>query len=235
VSTPTRRPGRFSWLAYVELLRARWSLLAALGALGLGCFVKLTSELQEGGLQLADQHWLEHIIALRVPAWNGHALDLTALGSGTVITLIVTIALFFLLVARDGRCALQLLLVSTGSAAWTNWLKHSLERQRPSAASRLAEVSSFSYPSGHSLASAAVYLTLAIIVARHMPTRTGRVGLFVVALILTLSIGASRAYIGVHFPSDVAAGLAFGWGWALLVSAVFSYLTAKAEQLRQSD
>jgi undecaprenyl-diphosphatase len=61
------------------------------------------------------------------------------------------------------------------------------------------------------------------------------VGLFVVALILTLSIGASRAYIGVHFPSDVAAGLAFGWGWALLVSAVFSYLTAKAEQLRQSD
>jgi undecaprenyl-diphosphatase len=174
---------------------------------------------------------LDTIIAHRTPHWNGIALDITALGSPTVLIVIVVIALFFLLLARDYRHALQLLLASIGASVWNEQLKRVLERQRPTALSRLAEVTSFSYPSGHSLASAAVYLTLALILSRRIPWRGGRVGLFVIALALMAAIGCSRAYLAVHFPSDIAAGLSFGAAWALLVSAIFSYGSVKAKDV----
>lgn len=213
--------------SYAELLRARWSLLAALGAVALGVFLKLTQELRGGDLQAADQQILDFVIARRVPSWNASALEITALGSGTVITIIVLIALFFLVAARDYGSALQLSLAATGGLFFTRMIKHVLARERPSALHRLAEVSSYSFPSGHSLASATVYLTLGLVLARHMPNHAGRIGLFVIALTLTMVVGFSRAYIGVHFPGDIAAGLAFGWGWALLISAGFSYYRAK--------
>jgi undecaprenyl-diphosphatase len=212
---------------YAELLRARWSLLAALGTLALGVFVKLTTELREGDLQRIDQRLLDRVIAHRIPRLNGCALDLTALGSPTVLTLIVLIALFFLLVAHDYRDALQLVLAAAGGGLCSELLKRLLERPRPSALFRLAEVTSFSYPSGHSSASATVYLTLALVLSRRLPSPAGRLGLFVIALTLTAAIGLSRAYLGVHFPSDIAAGLSFGWSCALLISAAFSYASAK--------
>jgi undecaprenyl-diphosphatase len=219
---------------YRELLRARWSLLSALAAVALGVFAKLTSELREGELDRLDQQILDVTIAHRTPHGNGVALDITSLGSPTVLILIVVITLFFLLLARDYRDALQLLLASIGAAVWTEQLKRVIERQRPSALSRLAEVTSFSYPSGHSLASAAVYLTLALVLSRRIPWRGGRVGLFVIALTLMAAIGTSRAYLAVHFPSDIAAGLSFGAAWALLLSAIFSYGSVKAKDVEHA-
>ncbi|MEY4579280.1 MAG: hypothetical protein RL701_3983 [Pseudomonadota bacterium] len=225
--TETPRQRRFA--KYRELLRARWSLSAALGTFALGIFLRLTSVLRAGGLQVADQRLLDAIIAQRIPSLNASALELTALGSGTVITLIVIVALFFLQVGRDARGALQLLVASVGAWLATDWLKRMLVRERPNLAQGLTEVSSFSFPSGHAVASAAVYLTLVLVLSRHVPTAAGRAGAFGIALLLTAVIGFSRAYIGVHFPSDIAAGLAFGWGWALLVHSVFSYINAKSE------
>lgn len=231
---------RERWRAYAELLRARWSLLAALSAVGLGMFFKLASELREsgergGGLQALDQRILDFVIAHRIKSWNASALELTSLGSGTVITLVVVIAVFFMIAARDYLSALQLSLAGLGGLYFTNLLKRVLERERPDRLHRLAEVTSYSFPSGHSVASATVYLTLGLVLARHMPTHAGRLGLFAVALFLSALVGFTRAYIGVHFPSDIAAGLSFGWSWALLLSAGFSYYSAKAAQRRQNS
>jgi len=158
-------------------------------------------------------------------------LELTALGSGIVLTLLVAIALFFIALARDYRGGVQLLVSSLGSGLCTELLKRVIERERPDALHRLAEVTSFSFPSGHSLASAATYLALALVLAPRWSSAAARRGAFVLAIVLTLVIGFSRAYIGVHYPGDIAAGLAFGWSWALLIDSAFSFLSAKAGPL----
>jgi undecaprenyl-diphosphatase len=121
----------------------------------------------------------------------------------------------------------QLLIAVSGGALGSTILKHALERERPPEIGRLVHVASYSYPSGHSLASACIYLTLAILAARQLKPPSARKIVIVFAVLLATTVGMSRAYIGVHYPSDIAAGLAFGAGWALLVSAVFSYLRGK--------
>jgi undecaprenyl-diphosphatase len=220
-------PSRAARSRYVELLRARWALSAALALAALGAFLKLTSELEEGELNRLDRALLARAIGLRVPHLNAAAIDLTALGSSTVLPLFVAIALLFLVVARDFRSSLQLLLTAAGAVLWTELLKRVLERDRPPPITRLVEVTGFSYPSGHSLAAASVYLTLALVATRHVPNSAARAISVALAAALALAIGASRAYLGVHYPSDILAGLSLGASWALAVSAVFSYLHAR--------
>lgn len=213
--------------SYLELLRARWLLLAALGTAGIGIFLKLTRELTEGELDPFDRALLDHVIALRTPSMNGVAVDLTALGSVTVLTLIVTVAVCLFAVGRHWGSVSQLLIAVLGGAIGSTLLKRVLERERPPEVGRLVHVASFSYPSGHSLASASIYLTLAILTARQMKHPVGQKLIVVFAILLATTVGMSRAYIGVHYPSDIAAGLSLGGGWALLVSALFSYLRGR--------
>lgn len=216
-------PFRPSFRSSLELLRARWLLLASLGSAAVGAFLKLTSELDEGELQGFDKAALEAVIAMRTPALNGIAVDVTALGSMTVLTLIVTVAACcFALYAHWGSAA-QLVIAAVGGGTISELLKMVLERERPDVVGRLVHVASHSYPSGHSMASASAYLTLAIVVARWLPQPHARKIVVVFALVLAATIGLSRAYLGVHYPSDIAAGLLLGAGWSLLISAAFSY------------
>ena len=60
--------------------------------------------------------------------------------------------------------------------------------------------------------------------ANRLPSRSGRASSIAIALLLAAAIGASRAYLGVHYPSDITAGLLLGTGWALLVGALFAYV-----------
>lgn len=202
-----------------ELLRARRLQLVALGVVAVGAFVKLTSELREGELDVLDQAVLLRAASLRSPHVNAAAVDLTALGSATVLTLVVLVVSLFLYLERDRRELLQLLLASVGGALWTQLLKNVLERERPTVIPRLVEVAGFSYPSGHSLTSAAVYLTLAFLACHRLRTLSRKAIVIAVALSVMTAIGFSRAYLGVHYPTDVAAGLLLGSGWALLVAA----------------
>lgn len=226
-TTPTSTPR--TRRSYRELLRARWTLLAALGLAGIGVFAKLTRELTEGELDGFDRALLTQVISLRTPRMNGIAVDLTALGSVTVLTLIVTVAACLFALGRHWGSVSQLLLSVLGGAIFSTALKQVLERERPPEVGRLVHVASFSYPSGHSLASATIYLTLAILAARRMPQPITRKLIIVFAVVLATTIGMSRAYIGVHYPSDIAAGLSLGAGWSLLVSAAFSYLRSKGQ------
>src|ERR1700754_818235 len=91
----TNLPRRVRWAAAfrrAQLLRARWSLLLGCAVLALGGFIKLTSELAEGELDKFDELTLQSIVALRQPAWNGSAVDLTALGSVTVVSLLCVVS-----------------------------------------------------------------------------------------------------------------------------------------------
>jgi undecaprenyl-diphosphatase len=114
----------------------------------------------------------------------------------------------------------QLALGALGGGAADVALKRHFERPRPRVIPQLAYVTSWSYPSGHSIASSSLYLTLAFAATRHAPSshRAMAVG---AAGTLAACVGATRVYLGVHHPSDVIAGLAIGTAWACLLEAVF--------------
>jgi undecaprenyl-diphosphatase len=141
--------------------------------------------------------------------------DLTALGGVLVTTLVTLSAVGFLLIARRPREALFLAVTIGGGIAVTFALKAGFDRARPDLVVHGMRALSASFPSGHAATSAVVYLTLGALVARALPRRGLRVYVVALAALLTLGIGVSRLYLGVHWPTDVLAGWAVGTGWAL--------------------
>jgi undecaprenyl-diphosphatase len=219
----SRERARGSWLAFA----LRWGSWAVVGvALSLvASFVELSEELldpEEQATRLvgADAAVLRFVARARTPWLNGIAMDLTALGS-TLLVAIFTVSLGAILFVKGDRRGATILVVSAfASGALTIVTKRLLERPRPEIVPRLVEVSGLSYPSGHSLASAAVYLTAAFIIARHVSLVRERVAGVVFTSALVLSIGVSRVYLGVHYPSDVFGGILLGTAWALVMGVV---------------
>jgi undecaprenyl-diphosphatase len=191
-------------------------------SLSFAIFVKITSELLENEVRGLDSSILTAIAKMRRPWLTGIAVDVTALGSMTLVVLISGVALCILFSIKDRLAAWQLLLNSVGAGIWTVITKNVIERARPEDVTRLVQVSGFSYPSGHSLASASLYLTIAILAARHMPTKKARLLVFCLAFVFISLVGISRVYLGVHYPSDVASGVLLGVAWALLLAGGFS-------------
>ena len=159
-------------------------------------------------------------IMLGLRAWIGPGLreparDLTALGSGTVLTLVV-IAGAGLFVALRHRLTALALVAAAVSGSWAvDLLKAVTARPRPTLVEHWAVVNNASFPSGHAASSALIYLTLAALaglLVRGGPARTYMLG---VAILLVGAIGISRVYLGVHWPSDVLAGWSFGTLWAV--------------------
>lgn len=214
------------------MLRSRATLLAAIAAGSFGVFVKLTSELAEGELDPLDRAVLAVIAANRSEMVDVVAVDITSLGSVTVLSLLLVAASMFLAFERRWRILLHLVLAAGGAASLSLLFKRLIERERPDVVGRLVEVSGFSYPSGHALASTAIYLTLALLATRITIALRERVAAAILAILVVLAIGSSRMYLGVHYPSDVAAGMLLGTSWALLVSALLDF---EAQYRRRRD
>ena len=121
--------------------------------------------------------------------------------------------------------AMWLVIVSAlGGLAASTFLKSLFERPRPSLVPHLDIVYTSSFPSGHSMLSATVYLTLGVLLGRFVQQRVLKAYFLIVALLLTSLVGASRVYLGVHYPTDVLAGWAVGLTWALVCWLVARYL-----------
>ncbi|MEO6368948.1 MAG: phosphatase PAP2 family protein [Steroidobacteraceae bacterium] len=150
------------------------------------------------------------------PDWlQRAAMDITSLGSHTVLILLVTIVAGFLLINGRRAAGLLTVLASGGAMVLSSCLKALFHRARPDVVERLVSVFSPSFPSGHALLSAAIYLTLGALLAREFPRTPLRRYFLSIAVALTLLIGLSRVYLGVHWPSDVLAGWCIGalWAW----------------------
>jgi undecaprenyl-diphosphatase len=208
----------------------RLSLWLGAASLSFAVFVKITSELREHEVHGLDSSILTAVVKIRRPWLTSVTVDVTALGSITLVTLISVAALCILLSLKDSFAAWQLLLNSLGAGVWTQITKNIIERTRPDDISHLVQVSGFSYPSGHSLASASLYLTIAILVARHLLTAQARVVLFSLAIAIISLVGMSRVYLGVHYASDVVRGVSLGIAWALLLAGSFSAERAQDPQ-----
>jgi undecaprenyl-diphosphatase len=151
-------------------------------------------------------------------------INITALGSGDVVTLLALIVLGYLAMLREWRTALVFAIAMIGAGLGGTLLKDVFDRPRPEVISRLIDVGSLSFPSGHSLISAVVYPTLGAMLARLV--KHVRLKLYFVAVALTMMvlIGVSRVYLGVHYPSDVLAGWMLGLGWATVCWTVLRAL-----------
>jgi len=186
-------------------------------------FVLVAGLVTDGRVQPLDERLM---LGLRVdhdparprgPEWLPGAMrDVTALGSAPVL-LIFVVAVAGALAARRQYHALGFLLAaSAGGILVNNLLKGLFARPRPDLALRLTDVRSLSFPSGHAMQSAIIYLTLAAFLARFVQARALKIYFVAFAFLLSLLIGVSRVYLGVHYPSDVLAGWCAGLAWALL-------------------
>ena len=152
------------------------------------------------------------------PAWLTRAfIDITALGGSVARWIVGGGAVAVLMLLRRRSEALWMLVAAGGAMIMDPLLKEILHRPRPVIAPHLIEATGTSFPSGHALVSAALYLTLAAVVAQRLETAAARFAVMAGAAVLVGLIGLSRVYLGVHWPSDVIAGWTFGAAWALVV------------------
>ena len=190
-------------------------------ALAFGVFLRITRELIEGELGTGDGTILREVAKARNPWLTIAAVDITSLGSATIVTLFTVLAFAILIRIGDRIGAIQLLASSAGAGLLTLGTKLLVERVRPAVAQQLVAATGFSYPSGHSASSTALYLTLAILAARHLRRGGDRSAVFGGAVAVILAVAASRVYLGVHYLTDVASGVALGAAWVCLMAGLF--------------
>lgn len=148
-------------------------------------------------------------------AWRAVAVDFTALGSVPVLILMVAGAAILLLARGWWLTALATAAAGISGGAVVTLVKQAVGRTRPDLVPHWVDVHNASFPSGHAAGSAMVYLTLAALATQATQSRRLRHAIVLLAVILVGAIGVSRVYLGVHWPSDVAAGWCFGTLWAL--------------------
>jgi len=192
-------------------------------AAGLWGFVELMEVARDSAPHGFDT---EILLALRTPDdlatpigphWLKDAMrDLTSLGSVAEMTIITIVVIGYLLVVRQAQMALFVFVSIAGGQVLGSLLKLGVDRPRPDIVPHLAKVHTLSFPSGHAMMSAVVYLTLGALLAQTLPDRTTRIYVLCIAVLATLIVGLSRLYLGVHWPSDVAAGWCAGAAWAML-------------------
>lgn len=219
-------PDARSWpAAMVAPFRSmsRATLIAFLApALLLYAFFEIAGEMGDGDTHGLDRAVLE---TLRTPGdphdpvgplWLDDAVrDLTSLGSTSVLTLVTLLAVGYLLVNKRLGMALAVAAGVAGGSMLSMLLKSVFERPRPAFIAEGVAIDSWSFPSGHAMLSAITYLTVGALMTRAEPRRAVKRYILGAAIALTLLIGASRVYLGVHYPTDVLAGWCVGAAWAL--------------------
>lgn len=143
------------------------------------------------------------------------ARDLTALGGVTFLSLLTSAVVGFLWLRRMYGAMLLVIVATVGGLCVSTLLKWSFERPRPDLVPHLSMVYTSSFPSGHSMLSATVFLTLGTLLARFVRERRLKAYFLIVALALTTLVGISRVFLGVHYPTDVLAGWTAGMAWAV--------------------
>jgi undecaprenyl-diphosphatase len=190
-------------------------------------FIRLAGEVMEGDTQAFDVAILRGLRDAADPArpigpaWvEGVLFDITALGSPVVLGLVVLIITGYLLLEGRVQTALMVLTASISGELLDSLLKLWIARPRPSAVPHLRTVVSASFPSGHAMESAIIYLTLGALLMRVVQGRITKIYCMGMAMFLTFIVGVSRVFLGVHYPTDVVGGWMLGFLWAAIIFLV---------------
>lgn len=229
----------FYWLGKRELSTL---ILIAGVVTAIWAFAELADEVME-----KETGWFDETILLAMrsdtdltdplgPLWLEElGRDLTALGGVGILTLFSLTVIGYLLLSGKQRAALVIVLsVSTGLVL-SLLLKDLFDRPRPDLVPHGSIAYTASFPSGHSMMAAVVYLTMAALLARVQRRKRIKAYVLLVALVATLLVGLSRIYLGVHWPTDVLAGWAAGAAWALCCWLVARWLQQRGKMEEESE
>jgi undecaprenyl-diphosphatase len=207
---------------------------------GILIFILLANEVSKGETKYFDLMILKSLrnpgnLSQPIgPEWVELAMrDITSLGGGTVIVFITLFVAGFLILQKNYSALWLILAATIGGALVGLGLKELMGRERPPLVFHLVYVDTLSFPSGHSMMSAVVYLTQAALLARIQQKKSLRIYMISIALSLTFLIGISRVYLGVHYPTDVLAGWSLGIAWASLCWLIAWYIQIKRKTLKR--
>ena len=232
------RTGLKSTIEFVRKERF-FSFLIFLCASGFYFFAKLASEILEGEGRAVDKAvllWLRdpsNPHELLGPPWLHEMMrDLTALGGIALLTLITVAVIVYLVILKKYGQSLYIAISMGTGIVLSNLLKIGFDRPRPDLVPHDSITYMPSFPSGHSLMAAIVYLTLGALLAEVQPQ--GKLKIYILSLVifLTIATGISRIYLGVHWPSDVLAGWFIGFSWALLAWIINHKIKQKLQGLK---
>lgn len=147
--------------------------------------------------------------------------DITALGGTLLLTCFSIAAVVALLFLRHRREAVLFAATALAGTLVNSSLKLLIGRARPDIVPHLTEAGGNSFPSGHSFNSAMIYIGMALAFATFSARQSVRFTVVGCALFVSMIVAWSRVWLGVHFPSDVAAGWLGGAGWAFMAAAIF--------------
>lgn len=236
ISSHVRRLVR--WLGGFEPLVL---LAIALFSAAMWGFISLADEVTEGETHAFDRQVVRSLRQADDPAtpigprWvQEMGRDATALGGNGFVVLLTLIVTGFLLMSGRRATAVFMVIAVAGGFSASHLLKWVIARPRPEIVSHLSHVYTHSFPSGHAMISAVVYLTLGAIMTTVVGRRRLKWYILSVAFLLTLIVGVSRVYLGVHYPTDVLAGWIAGIAWALLCW-VMAKLLQRRGQIEPAD
>ncbi len=189
---------------------------------GLNLFIELTDELKEKALALYDQQITDFIIAHRSPPLTQYFIFMTNVGDfyGYLVVLILAF-IISLVFFKNWRYMAQTVLVLLLASISNTMLKRFVDRARPGI-EHLVSVETLSYPSGHAMSAMAFYGFLIYLFYRFKMNRWLKYSTIILLLLIILSIGISRIYLGVHFPSDIAGGYIAGAIWVFFCILIFN-------------
>jgi undecaprenyl-diphosphatase len=246
-ATVTSKPKTWLIRARAKLGRARFAEIGTLSVfllLAVMCFgfARLADEVVEGETRAFDDAVM---LAMRSaddpsdpigPEWFEEGVrDITSLGSSTVLVLVSLIVIGFLLMSGAEGAAILVSVSVGGGMLLVHLLKDVFQRSRPDLVPHAVQVFSDSFPSGHATLSAVTYLTLGALLARVERPRAAKMYFLGVAILLTMIVGASRVYLGVHWPTDVLAGWCVGAAWAISCWIVATRLQRRGKVEQQIE
>jgi undecaprenyl-diphosphatase len=202
-------------------------------------FSEIAEKVRSGGTQGMDEAVMRWIGQHQYHGLQTAMLEVTSLGTGTVVAMVVLVAGMFLWLNQHKHSAILLMVATVGGLVLNQLLKIGFNRPRPQVFKWGTYAVSSSFPSGHAMSSIIVYGTVAYLAARLQRNAASRIATMVMAGIIIVAICSSRLYLGVHYPSDILAGLVIGLAWAGFCMAVLEaaqlYAKRNAPQMLKDE
>jgi undecaprenyl-diphosphatase len=177
-------------------------------------FAKIAAKVVSGGTSGFDDASMKFMGSHQVPWISNLMVEVTMLGTGIVVAMMIAVTALFLWLYDYKNSATLLLVTTLGGMLLNNVLKLGFDRPRPQFFDWGTHAMTSSFPSGHAMSAAIVYPTVAYLAARLQKSHWARVLTMLSAAILVVLICLSRVYLGVHYPSDVIAGVVVGLAWS---------------------